>query len=287
MHDRTNDTSESNTLSNGDQEHESEPEQFAREKKPLPVNITEYIQKVRDELKRYEENKKFYEKKRKREIVLQLIDLLEEHEYPKEWLRLIIAQELGDYISTSYIEKILAERYPDEGKKVKKQSTSQTEEIPQNDDKIPIEVSSTGESIVTNDEGDSHNSDPCLYEVGGVSSDALKEIKTDRERHVEQGTGDIVEVLQTQIKDLQTKCSRFEELANEGSLWKEKYVRLQEELEKSKSNKMKIIKGETEIEFGSEFLPLTVQYNPRTNQFSARIPQGGIERILAVLRRRG
>lgn len=49
---------------------------------------------------------------------------------------------------------------------------------------------------------------------------------------------------------------------------------------------MKVIKGETEIEFGSELLPLTVEYNPQTNQFSARIPQEVVERVQAAIRRR-
>jgi hypothetical protein len=214
MHDNTHDSVEENNASgNQEQGQGTKPAQFEREKRPLPENITEYIQKVRDELKRYEENKKFYEKKRKKGIVIQLIDLLEGHEYPKEWLRLIISQELGDYISTSYIEKILAEKYPDE-EKVKKQSTSQTAEIPQNDDKIPIEVSSTGESIVINNKGDPDNNYPHLPEAGNVSSNVPTEIKTDIERQVEQGTEEIVKVLQTQVKDLQTRCSRFEELAN-------------------------------------------------------------------------
>jgi len=48
------------------------------------VNISEYVQKARDELKQYEEQKKFYEKRRKREIILELVDLLEEHDYPKK-----------------------------------------------------------------------------------------------------------------------------------------------------------------------------------------------------------
>ena len=39
-----------------------------REKNPLPENISEYVQKARDELKRYEEQKEFYEKRRKKEI---------------------------------------------------------------------------------------------------------------------------------------------------------------------------------------------------------------------------
>jgi DNA-dependent RNA polymerase auxiliary subunit epsilon len=163
MHDRTHDPlKENNASSYSEQDQGSKLEQFTTEKKPLPENVIEYIKKVRDELKQYEEKKEFYEKMRKKEIVLQLIDLLEEHEYPKEWLRLIIAQELGDYVSTSYIEKILAEKYLDEEKKVKKQSTSQTEDIPQNDAKIPVEVSSTGESIVISDKGDSDNDNPYL-----------------------------------------------------------------------------------------------------------------------------
>ena len=273
---------ENNAPSNSEQEQGSKPEQFAREQKPLPESISEYIQNVRDELKEYEKNKKFYERKRKREIVLQLIDLLEEHEYPKEWLRLIIAQELGDYISTSYIEKILAEKYPDEEKKVKKQSTSQTEEIPQNDDKIPIEVSTTGESIVINDKGDPDNTSPYLLKAHDTNSEIPTEIEVNIEQ-VEQGTGDIERVLRTQVGDLQIKCSRSEELA---LMWKEKFIQLQQELRNSKSNEMNIIKGKTEIEFGSEFLPLTVEYNPQTNQFSARIPHEAIERVLAVLRRR-
>jgi hypothetical protein len=69
-------------------------------------------------------------------------------------------------------------------------------------------------------------------------------------------------------------------------MWKEKAVQLQRELEKSKSNEIIIIKGKTEIEFGSEFLPLIVEYNPQTNQFSARIPQRAIERVIPMLRHR-
>ncbi|MGH9983581.1 MAG: hypothetical protein ACRD8W_06450, partial [Nitrososphaeraceae archaeon] len=235
--DKANNTvRENNALSNREQEQASKPEQFIREKKPLPENVIEYVQKVRDELKEYEEKKKFYEKLRKKEIVLQLIDLLEEHEYPREWLRLIIAQQLGDYISTSYIEKILSERCPGDEKNVKKQSTCQTEEIPQNDDKIPVEVSSTGESIIINDKGQPDNNDPYLHEADDANSDVPTEIKTELEQQTEQDTGENVKVLQTKVKDLQTKCSRYEELANEGLMWKEKYIRLQKELRNSKSN---------------------------------------------------
>jgi hypothetical protein len=288
MRDRTYDPVEENNASSYPEQGygSNKLEQFAREKKPLPENVTEYIQKVRDELKEYEEHKKFYEKKRKKEIVLQLIDLLEEYEYPKEWLRLIIAQELGDYISTSYIEKILAERYPDDEKEIKEQSTSQTEEIPQNDDKIPVEVSSTGESVIISRKGDPNNKDPYLHEASDVSSHVPAEIKSDIALQVEQGTEDIVRALQTQVRDLQTECLQFEELANESSRWKKKAIQLHQELKKLKSNEMKIIKGKTEIEFGSEFLPLTVEYNPQTNQFSAWIPHEVIERVFAALRRR-
>ena len=77
-------------------------------------------------------------------------------------MRLIIAQELGIYISTSYIEKILAEKYSHEKKKVNEESSHQTAEIPQIDDRTPIEVSSTGESIIGSkyDDPDDTNSYP-------------------------------------------------------------------------------------------------------------------------------
>jgi hypothetical protein len=141
---------ENNALSNREKEQESKPEQFTREKKPLPENVTEYIQKVRDELKKYEGNKEFYETKRKKEIILELAALLEKYRYPKTLLRSILARELGDYISTRYIEKILAEKYLNE-KEDKEQSTGQIANNTVNDNKIPIEVSSTGESTVFND----------------------------------------------------------------------------------------------------------------------------------------
>jgi hypothetical protein len=280
MRDRTHDSvKENDASSNLGQEERSEPMQFEIGKEPLPENISEYIQKARDELKEYEEHKKFYETRRKKEIILDLAALLEEHRYPKDLLRSILARELGDYISTRYIEKILAEKYPNE-KEVKEQSTSQIANNSRNDEKIPIEVSSSGESIVIDDKGDPRNTSPYLH----------KEVPTEVEvnmEQVEKSTGDIVRVLQTQVRDLQTKCSRFEELANEGLKWKEKYILSQKELRNSKkSNEMKIIKGKTEIEFGPEFLPLTVEYNSLTNHFSAQIPQEVIERVLAVLRRR-
>lgn len=276
---------ENDASSNQRQEERSEPILFESGKKPLPENVTEYIQKARDELKQYEEHKKFYETRRKKEIILDLAALLKEHRYPKDFLRSILARELGDYISTRYIEKILEEKYPNE-KEVKEQSTSQIANSSRNDNKIPIEVSSTGESIIVNGIDDpGSNNNPNLHEASDVSLDVPREVESDIELQVEQDTGDIVKVLQTQLSDLQTKCSQFEKLASETLMWKEKYIRLQKELKKSKSNEMKIIKGKAEIEFGPEFLPLTVEYNPQTNQFSAWIPQEVIERVLAVLRR--
>lgn len=75
MKDSTHDTEKENTMS------------------CLPENISEYIQKTRDELKEYEEHKKFYETRRKKEIILDLATLLEEHRYPKDLLRSILARE--------------------------------------------------------------------------------------------------------------------------------------------------------------------------------------------------
>jgi hypothetical protein len=285
MHDRTYDPVEENNVSgNLEQERGSKPLQFEREKRPLPENVTEYIQKARDELKEYEENKNFYETRRKKEIILNLATLLEEHRYPKDLLRSILARELGDYISTRYIEKILAEKYPN-NKENEEQSTSQIANNSQNNNKIPIEVSSTGESIVIGDKGEPDNANPYLHKERDINSEVPAEIEASVEQ-VEQGTEDIVRVLQTQVRDLQTKCSHFEELANESLMWKENAIQLQQELKESKSNEMTVIKGKTEIEFGSELLPLTVEYNPQTNQFSAWLPQEVIERVFAALRHR-
>ncbi|MGH9985779.1 MAG: hypothetical protein ACRD8W_17685, partial [Nitrososphaeraceae archaeon] len=283
MYNSTHDSlEENNSPRDLEQEQESKPDQV--EKKPLPENISEYIQKAQDELKEYEEHKKFYETRRKKEIILDLAALLEKYQYPKDLLRSILARELGDYISTRYIEKIFAEKNPNDNE-VKEQSTSQIANNTRNDSKIPIEVSYTGESIIINDKDQPDNNDPYLHGADDANSDVPSEIKTELKQQTEQDTGENVKVLQTQVNDLQTKCSRYEELVNEGLMWKEKYIRLQKELRNSKSNEMKkVIKGKTEIEFGSEFLPLTIEYNPPTNQFSALIPQEVIERVLAVLR---
>ena len=197
-----------------------------REKNPLPENISEYVQKARDELKRYEEQKKFYEKRRKREIVLELVDLLEEHDYPKEWLRLIIAQELGDYISTSYIEKILAEKYPDKKKKVKEEFTNQITEIPQIDDRTPIEVSSTGESIIgsKDDDPDDTNSYP-HYSASSIRTKGVPtEFKTELERQAEEGVQEIVKKLQKKVKGLETKCYQLDQQAQERLMWQKSII---------------------------------------------------------------
>jgi hypothetical protein len=232
MYNGTHDSlEENNSPSDLEQEQESKSDQV--EKKPLPENVTEYIQKVRDELKEYEEHKKFYETRRKKEIILDLATLLEEHRYPKDLLRSILARELGDYISTRYIEKILAEKYPYD-KEVKEQSTSQIANNSRNDNKIPIEVSSTGESIIINDKGLPDNNDPYLHEADDANSDTSTEIKTELERQTEQDTGENVKVLQTQVKDLQTKCSRYEELANESLMWKEKVYSVTKRIKKLK-----------------------------------------------------
>ena len=257
-----------------------------RKKNPLPENISEYVQKARDELKQYEEQKEYFEKRRKREIVLELIDLLEQYAYPKEWLRLIIAQELGDYISTSYIEKILAEKYPDkEKKKVKEQSTRQLTEIPQNDDMIPIEVSTTGESLVYDDNDEPGSTEPYdkhQLSQGCVPGEVPTGFKTDLERQTEEGRREIFRTLQKQVNDLQTKCYQLDQLVKEGLVWKEKYNQLHQEFSPYRN---KVIKGTAQIEFGSEFLPVKIEYSFNTNQFSARIPEEVIDRILGAVRR--
>ena len=252
-----------------------------RKKNPLPENISEYVQKARDELKQYEEQKKFYEKRRKREIVLELVDLLEEHKYPKEWLRLIIAQELGDYISTSYIEKILAERYPADKKKVEEQSTHQLTEIPRNDNKIPVEISTTGEGIGDVDEDDYGNVSPCSYHTTNKMSEVQTKSESKLNQQIEEGKEEIVRALQKQVDDLQARCYQLNQLAREKPMWQNKYKQLQQEFD---TYRKKTIKGTAQIEFGPEFIPVKIEYNFTTDQFSAKIPQEVIERIIGALR---
>jgi hypothetical protein len=268
------------SLSDGEQ---GITDRLHRENNPLPEDVSEYVQKVRDELKQYEEQKKYFEKRRKKEIILELVDLLEKHKYPKEWLRLIMAQELGDYISTSYIEKILAEKYPnEEEKKVGEESTRQLPEIPRNDDKIPIEVSTTGESIGDVDKDDYGNVNPCSYHITNKMSEVQTKSESELNQQIEECKEEIVRALQKQVDDLQARCYQLNQLAQEKPMWQNKYKQLQQEFD---TYRKKTIKGTAQIEFGSEFIPVNIEYSFKTNQFSAKIRQEIIERILEALRR--
>ena len=62
-------------------------------------------------------------------------------------------------------------------------------------------------------------------------------------------------------------------------MWKEKYTNLLQEFDLHRN---KIIKGTAQIEFGSEFIPVKIEYNFRTNQFSVRRQEEIIERILMM-----
>lgn len=248
--------------------------QLKKEVKPLPLNITEYIQEARDELKVYEEYKRFYEKQHKREIILGLADLLEKYDYPKELFRYIIARELGDYISTRYIEIVLAGKYPNEKKKVEKQSTSQIANISQIDDKIPIELSTTGESIVNDVKDELRN--PKLYNTDHTTAKVSTEPRTELVQQAEDGAQEIVKKLQEKVKRLEAKCYQSDQLAQERLMWEKKYNQLHQEYDTLKN---KIIKGTAQIEFGSEFIPIKIEYNFGTNQFSARFPNEVIDRI--------
>ena len=83
MHNRTRNPSKENLPSYSEHEQRSKTDQFASEQKPLPENISEYIQKARDELKEYEERKKFYETRRKKEIILDLALFLKSISIPR------------------------------------------------------------------------------------------------------------------------------------------------------------------------------------------------------------
>ena len=266
---------------NLDDAEKDQTKQLDREGKPLPAVITEYIQTTRDELKVYEEYKSFYEKKRKREIILGLVDLLVKYDYPKGLFRFIVARELGDYISTRYIEIVLAEKYPNEKKKVKKQSTSQIAKISRIDDKNPIELSTTGESIVDDVDDELRNPNP--YNTDQTSTEVSTETRTELEQQAEDGVQEIVKELQEKVKRLETKCYQSDQLAQERTMWERKYNELHQEFD---TYRKKAIKGTAQIEFGSEFIPVKIEYNFKTNQFSAKIPQEVIERLVAMLKRR-
>ena len=65
-------------------------------------------------------------------------------------------------------------------------------------------------------------------------------------------------------------------------MWEKKYNQLHQHFH---SYRNKIIKGTAQIEFGHELVPVKIEYNFRTDQFSAKISQEVIERILVALRR--
>ncbi len=61
MHYRTRDSPEENNAESiSEQEQETNLKQLASEKKPLPENISKFIQKAQDELKEYEERSDIY-----------------------------------------------------------------------------------------------------------------------------------------------------------------------------------------------------------------------------------
>lgn len=68
-----------------------------------------------------------------------------------------------------------------------------------------------------------------------------------------------------------------------GTPWENKYNQLHQEFDTLRNN---VIKGNAQIEIGSELIPVKIEYNFRTNQFSAKIAQEVIERLLAALKRR-
>ena len=191
----------------------------------------------------------------KERIILELVDLLVKYDYPKGLFRLIVARELGDYISTRYIEIVLAEKYPNEKKKVKKQSTSQIAKISQIDDKIPIELSNSGESIV-NDDYDNEHRNPNLYNADHLSTEVSAQSRTELERQAEEGVQEIVKKLQEKVKGLETKCYHLNQLAQERTLWERKYNELHQEFD---TYRKKAIKGTAQIEFGPEFIPVKIE----------------------------
>jgi hypothetical protein len=87
-----------------------------------------------------------------------------------------------------------------------------------------------------------------------------------------------------QIGELQKeKIELIRIQAEKGTQWQNRYNQLHQELDTLRN---KIIKGIAQVEFGSEFILVKIEYNFRTNQFSAKIEQEVIERLLAALKRR-
>ena len=87
-----------------------------------------------------------------------------------------------------------------------------------------------------------------------------------------------------QIGELQKEKAELIRIqAEKGTQWQNRYNQLHQEFDNLRN---KIIKGIAQVEFGSEFIPVKIEYNFRTNQFSAKIEQELIERLLAALKRR-
>ena len=97
-------------------------------------------------------------------------------------------------------------------------------EILQIDDRIPIQPSLTGESMINKD---NYPGSINPYEKNHVIHGSIPtEFKSDLEIQAEEGTKEIVKKLQIKVRDLETKCYQLNQLAQEGSIWKEKYTLL-------------------------------------------------------------
>jgi hypothetical protein len=146
------------------------------------------------------------------------------------------------------------------------------------------------------DSGNFRNEDPfSLLVVERLKDEALQEFenripiegfKTDLEP-LAQVSRETIRVLEKHVNDLggdlRIKCFQLEQLAKESAMRDKRCIQLQRTLD-SYSNK--IIKGTAQVEFGTEFLPVNIEYSFKTDQISATIPQEVIERLLAALKRR-
>ncbi len=115
--------------------------------------------------------------------------------------------------------------------------------------------------------------------IEGFKKDLAPQVEVDRQR---------IRVLEKQVNDLEDdlrhKHSQLDQLNKENVMSEKRCTQLQCALDSYKS---KIIKGTTQIEFGSELLPVKIEYNFTTCQFSARIPEEVIEQLLRAIRRHG
>ena len=116
----------------------------------------------------------------------------------------------------------------------------------------------------------------------------IEGFKSDLEQRVEVATRDTIRALEKQVNnleaDLRNKRSQLDQLDKEITTREKRCTQLQPSLD---SYNNKIIKGITQIEFGSELLPVKIEYNFTTCQFSARIPEEVIERLFRAIRRHG